>query len=45
MGRLDVKVITGVRSGKLELLNMFIDYNLDKFDDLKQYKGLIKYVS
>lgn len=57
----DIKVITGVRrSGKSELLHMFIDYinendansniiyidyNLDKFDELKQYKELIKYVS
>lgn len=56
----DIKVITGVRrSGKSELLSMFIeyvkendknsniifiDYNLDEFDDLKQYKELIKYV-
>lgn len=60
-GTLDIKVITGVRrSGKSELLHMFmdylwdndsnlniiyIDYNLDKFDDLKEYKELIKYVS
>ena len=57
----EVKVITGVRrSGKSELLHMFIDYvkendnnsniiyidyNLDEFDTLKQYKELIKYVS
>ncbi len=57
----DIKVITGVRrSGKSELLNMFIkyvedydnnaniiyiDYNLDKYDNLKQYKELINFVS
>ena len=61
MGTPYIKVITGVRrSGKSELLHMFIDYinendinaniiyidyNLDKFDELKQYKELIKYVS
>lgn len=61
MGTHDIKVITGVRrSGKSELLHMFIDYiknnvdkaniiyidfNLDMYDDLKQYKDLIEYVS
>ena len=61
MGTPYIKVITGVRrSGKSELLRMFInyinknipnsniiyiDFNLDKFDELKQYKELIKYVS